>query len=212
MQLHKWSYKLFHFLCRWQFVAAITIDLHQASPLSLLSVMVERQLVLISFSWLKLLSLSHEVIGRIKAIWSKTCKFGSCKSLQACKESTNMLGRSDLLNCFHFLIHALYSVDNMTEWGKSSCKVLLPELTLLEGYLHWCTHLEGDKADPVLYHELDYQQIYSEAHKLHVRGIRGTEYSKIILWIGYLRIASVHLAANYSWSTKFQVVPMQLLP
>ena len=44
---------------------------------SLCSDMVDLLLVLICFSWLKLLSLSHEVIGSVKAIWSKTCMFGN---------------------------------------------------------------------------------------------------------------------------------------
>ena len=93
-----------------------------ANPLNLLLVMVVRWLVLMSFSWLKLLSLSHDVIGKVRATRSKTCKFGNCKALQECKASTNLLGTSALAACcsFHFVIHMLYSVDNMTECGKSA--------------------------------------------------------------------------------------------
>ena len=39
----------------------------RANPLSLLLVIVEQWLVLISFSWLKLLSLSQDVIGKVRA-------------------------------------------------------------------------------------------------------------------------------------------------
>ena len=94
----------------------------RANPLSLLLVIVERWLVLISFSWLKLLSLSQDVIGKVKATRSRTCKLGNCNSLQECKASTNLLGMSALAACcyFHFVTHMLYSVDSITECGKSS--------------------------------------------------------------------------------------------
>ena len=40
----------------------------RANPLSLLLVIVEQWLVLISFSWLKLLSLSQDVIGKVNPL------------------------------------------------------------------------------------------------------------------------------------------------
>ena len=94
----------------------------RANPLSLLLVIVEQWLVLISFSWLKLLSLSQDVIGKVNATQSRTCKLGNCNSLQECKASTNLLGMSALAACccFHFVTHMLYSVDSITECGKSS--------------------------------------------------------------------------------------------
>ena len=54
----------------------------KASELSLDSVIVDRLAVFISFNWLKLLSLSQDVIGRVNAILSKAAKLGYDKLLQ----------------------------------------------------------------------------------------------------------------------------------
>ena len=97
----------------------------KANPLSLSLVMVVRMLVLTSFSWLKLLLLLHNVIGKVKAKQSITCKLGNCIPLQEFRTSTNLLGISALASCssFHFATHMLYSVDNITEWSISVYRV-----------------------------------------------------------------------------------------
>jgi len=64
----------------------------KASELSLDSVIVDRLAVYISFNWLKLLSLSQDVIGRVSAILSKTAKLGYDKLLQLLKVPTSVAG------------------------------------------------------------------------------------------------------------------------
>lgn len=49
--------------------------------LSLVSVIVDCRSVLTSFSWLKLRSLSQDVIGRFRAISKSVRKFGNCREL-----------------------------------------------------------------------------------------------------------------------------------
>jgi len=70
----------------------------RANPLSLLLVIVERWFVLISSSWPKLLSLSQDVIGKVKATPSRTCRLGICNSPQECRAFTNLLGMSHWLH------------------------------------------------------------------------------------------------------------------
>ena len=60
--------------------------------LSLDSVIVGRLAVFISFSWLKLLSLSHDVIGRVNAIFSKTAILGYNKLLHFSRAPTSVSG------------------------------------------------------------------------------------------------------------------------
>ena len=107
------------------FIISVDVNLLQhsllifirANPLSWLLVMVERWLVLISLSWQKLFSLSHDVIVNVKANRSNTCKLGNCKALQECKASINLLGMSApaACCCFYLTIHMLYSVDNIAQ-------------------------------------------------------------------------------------------------
>ena len=63
-----------------------------ASALSRDSVIVARLAVLISFNWLKLLSLSHDVIGSVKAILNRTDRFGYEKLLHSCKAPISVSG------------------------------------------------------------------------------------------------------------------------
>ena len=89
-----------------------------ASALSRDSVMVARLAVLISFNWLKLLSLSHDVIGSVKAILSRADRFGYEKLLHSCKAPISVSG-TVVEHSFHSLTHELYSVVSITAWGKS---------------------------------------------------------------------------------------------
>ena len=102
----------------------------KANPLSLSLVMVERMLVLTIFSWLKFLSLLHNAMGKVKANQSKTCtcKLGNCIALQEFIASTNFLGLTALASCssFHFVTHMMFSVDSITEWGKSPVYRVVP--------------------------------------------------------------------------------------
>ena len=80
--------------------------------------MVERLAVLISFNWLKLLSLSHEVIGRVNAMLSRTDTLGNDKLLHFCRAPTKVSG-TIVEHFFHFLNHKLYSVVSIMACGKS---------------------------------------------------------------------------------------------
>jgi len=53
---------------------------------------VDRLAVFISFNWLKLLSLSQDVIGRVNAILSKAAKLGYNKLLQLLRDPTSVAG------------------------------------------------------------------------------------------------------------------------
>ena len=79
--------------------------------------MVERLAVLISFNWLKLLSLSHEVIGRVNAMLAGQT-LGNDKLLHSCRAPTKVSG-TVVEHSFHFLAHKLYSVVSIMACGKS---------------------------------------------------------------------------------------------
>ena len=94
--------------------------------LSLDSLIVERRAVLINLSWLKLRSLSQDVIGSVRAILNKACRFGYVIVLHCLIESISLSGRlleelaSELLRAFlHFLTQSLYSIENIDGFGKS---------------------------------------------------------------------------------------------
>ena len=81
--------------------------------------MVARRAVLISFNWLKLLSLSQDVIGSVRAKINKAFKFGYAKTLHSFRASISVSGITADELPFHCLTHESYSVLNVTAWGRS---------------------------------------------------------------------------------------------
>ena len=81
-----------------------------ARELSLDSVMVARRAVLISFSWLKLLSLSHDVMGSVKASVNSAFKFGYVSTLHSLRASTSVSGTVVDGLSFHVRTHESYSI------------------------------------------------------------------------------------------------------
>ena len=74
--------------------------------------MVERLAVLTSLNWLKLLTLSHDVIGRVSAMLSSTVTLEYDKLLHSCRAPTKVSG-TVVEHPFHFLTHKPYSVVNI---------------------------------------------------------------------------------------------------
>ena len=83
----------------------------KANELSLDSVIVDRLAVFISFNWLKLLSLSQDVIGRVNAILSKTAKLGYNKLLQFSKDPSVC---QELLLCIPSILVPLNNIQLRT--------------------------------------------------------------------------------------------------
>ena len=82
------------------------------------SVIVARLAVIISYSWLKLLSLSHDVIGKVKSFLSRTVKLGYDK-LQHSRRDPSSVSGTVVEYSSHSLTHEPYSNGNITAWGKS---------------------------------------------------------------------------------------------
>ena len=83
-----------------------------ASELKRDSPMVERLAVLMSWSWLKLSSLSQDVTGRTAASLKRACTFGYAKELHSLRAPVKVCGTSPEYP-FHWCTHKLYSVANI---------------------------------------------------------------------------------------------------
>jgi len=92
-----------------------------------------------SFSWLKLLSLSHNVMGRVSAGWSSTLMLGNV--MGSCRTSTDFFGRSDWVCCFHFLTHIRYSMGTTVACGHKRWLFELDFVALCLQYQHCGTRL-----------------------------------------------------------------------
>ena len=72
--------------------------------------------VLMSFSWLKLLSLRQDVMGSIRARISMVFKFGYARTLHSFKASISVSGTAEDECSVHCITHESL---NITAWGRS---------------------------------------------------------------------------------------------